>query len=251
MSQALYSFTWDEYCSWYLELSKVVLNDPEASLESQRGTRRTLIRVLETLLRLLHPLIPFITEEIWQRVAALAGCSGETIMLQPYPVADEKNIDDSAIAETEWLQSVITGIRNIRGEMNISPGKPLPVLFQNCNAQDQSWLGDNAKSLKTLARIETITCLRNDETPPDAATSLVGDMKVLVPFGAFIDKDAEIKRLQKEIEKLEKDLARSTAKLSNPSFVDKAPDAVVEQRTKQSHGDGTGANFPAGSVEKD
>ena len=227
MSQALYSFTWDEYCSWYLELSKVVLNDPEASPESQRGTRRTLIRVLETLLRLLHPLIPFITEEIWQRVAALAGCSGETIMLQPYPAADEKKIDDSAVAETEWLQSVITGIRNIRGEMNISPGKPLPVLFQNCNAQDQSWLVDNAKNLKTLARIETITCLGNDETPPDAATSLVGDMKVLVPFGAFIDKDAEVKRLQKEIEKLEKDLVRSTAKLSNPNFVDKAPEAVV------------------------
>ena len=229
MSQALYSFTWDEYCSWYLELSKVVLNDTEASIESQRGTRRTLIRVLETLLRLLHPLIPFITEEIWQRVAPLAGCSGETIMLQPYPVADEKKIDTSAIAETEWLQQVITGIRNIRGEMNISPGKPLPILFQNYNAQNQAWLERNSKSLKTLARLESITCLGNDETPPDAATSLVGDMKVLVPFGAFIDKDAEIKRLQKEMEKLEKDLVRSTAKLSNPSFVDKAPAAVVDK----------------------
>ena len=164
MSQALYSFTWDEYCSWYLELSKVVLNDPDASVESLRGTRRTLIRVLETLLRLLHPLTPFITEEIWQRVAPLAGCSGETIMLQPYPVADEAKIDSAAIAETEWLQSVITGIRNIRGEMNISPGKPLPILFQNCNDQDQGWLEDNEKRLKTLARIESITCITNDET---------------------------------------------------------------------------------------
>ena len=229
MSQALYGYTWDEYCSWYIELSKVVLNDPDASPESLRGTRRTLVRVLETLLRLLHPLIPFITEEIWQRVAPLADKQGETIMLQPYPVADEEKIDLSAIAETEWLQSVITGIRNIRGEMNISPGKPLPVLFQNLNQQDTTWLSANDSRLKTLARIETITYLGNDEDSPDAATALVGEMKVLVPFGAFIDKDEEIKRLHKEMEKIEKDLSRSTGKLSNVSFVDKAPAAVVEQ----------------------
>ncbi|MFW2440775.1 MAG: valine--tRNA ligase [Arenicellales bacterium] len=229
MSQALYSFTWDEYCSWYLELSKVVLNDPDASPESLRGTRRTLVRVLETLLRLLHPLIPFITEEIWQRVAPLAGKDGETVMLQPYPVTDEEKIDESAIAETEWLQSVITGIRNIRGEMNIPPGKPLPVFFQGLSKQDTDWLNANNGKLKTLARIEEITCLSNEDNSPDAATALVGDMKVLVPFGAFIDKDEEIKRLQKEMEKLEKDLASLTAKLSNTSFVDKAPAAVVEK----------------------
>jgi len=227
MAQAIYGFTWDEYCSWYLELSKVVLNDPDASPESQRGTRRTLVRVLEALLRILHPLIPFITEEIWQRVAPLAGKQGETIMLQPYPVADEEKIDKSAIAETEWLQAVITGIRNIRGEMNIAPGKPLPVLFQNLSQQDTDWLIENDSNLKTLARIETIICLTNDETAPDAATALVGDMKVLVPFGAFINKDEEIKRLHKEMEK--KDLTRSTGKLSNESFVDKAPTAVVEK----------------------
>ena len=223
MSQALYSFTWDEYCSWYLELSKVVLNNPDASAESLRGTRRTLIRVLETLLRLLHPLIPFITEEIWQRVAPLADRNGQTIMLQPYPVANKEKIDTAAIAETEWLQAVITGIRNIRGEMNIAPGKPLPILLQNYSDQDKTWLEESGNSLKTLARTESITLLGDNETPPDAATSLVGDMKVLVPFGAFIDKDAEINRLHEEIEKLEKDLARSTAKLSNSSFVDKAP----------------------------
>jgi valyl-tRNA synthetase len=233
MSQALYSFTWDEYCSWYLELSKVVLNNPDASAESLRGTRRTLIRVLETLLRLLHPLIPFITEEIWQRVAPLADRNGQTIMLQPYPVANKEKIDTAAIAETEWLQAVITGIRNIRGEMNIAPGKPLPILLQNYSDQDKTWLEESGNSLKTLARTESITLLGDNETPPDAATSLVGDMKVLVPFGAFIDKDAEINRLHKEIEKLEKDLARSTGKLSNASFVDKAPAAVVEkERTR-------------------
>jgi valyl-tRNA synthetase len=233
MSQSLYSFTWDEYCSWYLELSKVVLNNPDASAESLRGTRRTLIRVLETLLRLLHPLIPFITEEIWQRVAPLADRNGQTIMLQPYPVANKEKIDTAAIAETEWLQAVITGIRNIRGEMNIAPGKPLPILLQNYSDQDKTWLEESGNSLKTLARTESITLLGDNETPPDAATSLVGDMKVLVPFGAFIDKDTEINRLHKEIEKLEKDLARSTGKLSNASFVDKAPAAVVEkERTR-------------------
>ncbi len=229
MSQALYSYTWDDYCSWYLELSKVVLNNPDASPESLRGTRRTLVRVLETLLRLLHPLIPFITEEIWQRIAPLAGKQGETIMLQPYPVADEEKIDLSAIAETEWLQAVITGIRNIRGEMNIKPGKPLPVFFQNLNHQDTDWLTSNNAKLKSLARLEEITALGNDESSPDAATALVGDMKVLVPFGAFIDKDEEIKRLHKEMDKIEKDLVRSTGKLSNASFVDKAPAAVVEK----------------------
>ncbi|MCK5359663.1 MAG: class I tRNA ligase family protein, partial [Gammaproteobacteria bacterium] len=229
MSQALYSYTWDDYCSWYLELSKVVLNDPDASPESLRGTRRTLVRVLEALLRLLHPLIPFITEEIWQRIALLAGKKGETIMLQPYPVADDTKIDESAIVETEWLQAVITGIRNIRGEMNIAPGKPLPVFFQGLSQQDTDWLAANDSKLKTLARIENITCLSNEDSSPDAATALVGDMKVLVPFGAFIDKDEEIKRLHKEIEKIEKDLARSTGKLSNASFVDKAPAAVVDK----------------------
>jgi len=229
MSQALYGFTWDEYCSWYLELSKVVLNDPNASPESLRGTRRTLVRVLEALLRLLHPLIPFITEEIWQRVAPLAGKQGETIMLQPYPVADEAKINKSATTESEWLQAIITGIRNIRGEMNISPGKPLPVFLQNLSQQDRDLLAANENKLKTLARIGEITCLANKETSPDAATALIGDLKVLVPFGAFIDKDEEIKRLRKEIEKIEKDLARSTGKLSNASFVDKAPAAVVEK----------------------
>jgi valyl-tRNA synthetase len=233
VSQTLYSFTWDEYCSWYLELSKVVLNNPDASEESLRGTRRTLIRVLESLLRLLHPLVPFITEEIWQRVAPLAGVKGETIMLQPYPVANEDKIDSVAIAETEWTQSVITGIRNIRGEMNIAPGKPLPVIIQDCSEQDQAWLDANTDNLKTLARVEEITVLGSGETPPDAATALVGEMKVLIPFGAFIDKEAEIARLHKEMDKLNKDLERARGKLSNPNFVDKAPEAVVDKERQR------------------
>ena len=128
-SQALYEFIWNEYCDWYLELSKPVLWDEQASAAAKRGTRHTLIRVLETWLRLLHPFMPFITEEIWQTVAPLAGKSGPTIMLQPYPVADDKAVDSAANADIEWLKGVIVGVRNIRGEMNIPPGKALSVLL--------------------------------------------------------------------------------------------------------------------------
>ena len=233
MSQALYSFTWDEYCSWYLEMSKVVLNNENAGIEAVRGTRRTLVRVLETLLRLLHPLIPYITEEIWQRVAPLAGKSGETIMLQPYPVCDESKIDEVAIRDSQWVQAVVSGIRNIRGEMNIAPNKPLPILMQDGSEQDKALLEANQNTLRQLARIEEITWLTPGDTPPDAATALVGDMKVLVPLGAFIDKDAELQRLQREMEKLEKDLQRAQGKLSNPSFVDKAPAAVVDKERQR------------------
>ncbi|HBE92505.1 MAG TPA: valine--tRNA ligase, partial [Gammaproteobacteria bacterium] len=233
MSQALYSFTWDEYCSWYLEMSKVVLNNDDASDEAKRGTRRTLVRVLETMLRLLHPLIPYITEEIWQRVATLAGKSGDTIMLQPYPVCDEDNIDEAAIQDAQWVQAVVSGIRNIRGEMNIAPNKPLPILMQDGSEQDKSLLDANQDTLQQLARIEEITWLTIDDTPPDSATALVGDMKVLVPLGAFIDKDAEMQRLQREMDKLDKDLLRAQGKLSNPSFVDKAPDAVVDKERQR------------------
>jgi valyl-tRNA synthetase len=233
MAQALYSFTWDEYCSWYLEMSKVVLNNDAASPEAKRGTRRTLVRVLETLLRLLHPLIPFITEEIWQRVAPLAAVSGETIMLRPYPVGNEANIDAAAIKEAEWIQAVVSGIRNIRGEMNITPGKPLPILMQGGSHQDRNYLDRNRVTLAQLARLADITWLSVSESPPDSATALVGDLKILVPFGSFIDKDAELKRLQREMDKLDSDLAKARSKLSNSNFVDKAPAVVVDKERQR------------------
>jgi valyl-tRNA synthetase len=228
-SQALYEFIWNEYCDWYLELSKPVLWDDNASPEAKRGTRRTLIRVLETWLRLLHPLMPFITEEIWQTVAPLAGKSGPTIMLQPYPVADDSAVDSAANADIEWLKGVIVGVRNIRGEMNIPPGKELTVLMKNGGDEDQRRLTQNAPFLRKLAKLDEVTWLDTTEEAPVAATALVGELEILVPMAGLIDTEAELARLAKETEKLEKDLKRLQGKLGNSSFIDKAPAEVVEK----------------------
>ena len=228
-SQALYEFIWNEYCDWYLELSKPVLWDDNASPEAKRGTRRTLIRVLETWLRLLHPLMPFITEEIWQTVAPLAGKSGPTIMLQPYPVADDSAVDSAANADIEWLKGVIVGVRNIRGEMNIPPGKELTVLMKNGGEEDQRRLTQNAPFLKKLAKLDAVTWLDTTEEAPVAATALVGELEILVPMAGLIDTEAELARLAKETEKLEIDLKRLQGKLGNSSFIDKAPAEVVEK----------------------
>ena len=232
-SQALYEFIWNEYCDWYLELSKPVLWDEHASAAAKRGTRKTLIQVLETWLRLLHPLMPFITEEIWQTVAPLAGKSGATIMLQPYPVADEKGVDTAANADIEWLKGVIVGVRNIRGEMNIPPGKALTLMLANGSEHDQSRLDANAQFLKKLAKLDDIIWLAAGEEAPVAATALVGELEILVPMADLIDKDAELARLGREVEKLEKDVARIQGKLGNASFVDKAPAAVVEKEREK------------------
>jgi valyl-tRNA synthetase len=228
-AQALYHFTWNEYCDWYLELSKVVLTDSNASAVAQRGTRHTLVNVLETLLRLLHPLIPFITEEIWQRVAALAGKTGATIMREPYPLVETAAIDPQAVEEMRWVMGVIAGVRNIRGEMDIPPSKLLPVLLQNASQQDRACLDRNRSTLSTLARTESITCLKPGDAAPESATALVGQMQVLVPLGSVINKQAELERLSKDIEKKEKDLQKEITKLANSDFVARAPKQVVDE----------------------
>ncbi len=232
-SQALYEFIWNEYCDWYLELSKPVLWDESASEAAKRGTRQTLIRVLEECLRLLHPFMPYITEEIWQTVGPLAGKSGPTIMLQPYPVCQEQLIDTAANADTTWLKNVIIGIRNIRGEMNIAPGKELAVFLKDGDAEDKSRLEQNEVFLKKLAKLSDARWLAQGEEAPVCATALVGKLEILVPMADLIDKDAELARLAKETEKIEKDLARIQGKLSNPAFVDKAPAAVVEKEREK------------------
>ncbi|MBE9539916.1 MAG: valine--tRNA ligase, partial [Proteobacteria bacterium] len=232
-SQALYEFIWNEYCDWYLELSKPVLWDESASEAAKRGTRRTLIRVLEAWLRLLHPFMPYITEEIWQTVGPLAGKSGPTIMLQPYPVCDEKGIDKAANEDIEWLKNVIIGIRNIRGEMNIPPGKELVAYLKDGAAEDKTRLEQNEVFLKKLAKLSEISWLNESEEAPVSATALVGNLEILVPMADLIDKDAELARLAKETEKLEKDLSRIEGKLANASFVDKAPAAVVDKEREK------------------
>ena len=232
-AQYLFEFIWNEYCDWYLELSKPVLWDETASEAQLRGTRRTLVRVLETSLRLAHPFMPFITEEIWQRVAPLAGTSGDTIMHQPYPLAETDKIDPQAEADIEWLKGAILGIRNIRGEMNISPAKQINVLFANGSHNDQARLESNRPFLIKMANLASAQWLEADTEAPLSATSLVGEMQVLVPMAGLINKDAELGRLQKELDKLAKMIAQVEAKLGNPKFVDKAPDEVVaKERAK-------------------
>lgn len=233
MAQTLYSFVWDEYCSWYVELTKIVLNADDASEASLRGTRRTLVRVLESTLRLLHPIMPFISEEIWQNVKPLAAVTGDTIMHCSYPIAEADKIDQSAVDEMSWVQSVITSVRNIRGEMNISPAKELPIILEGISEQAKGYLDANQAYLIKFGRFESITILANDETAPESATALVGEMRVLIPLGSFIDANAEISRLNKELEKAEKDIAGVSGRLSNKAFTDKAPEAVIAKAQEQ------------------
>ena len=232
-SQALYSFVKNEYCDWYLELSKPVLWDDNAPASLKKGTRRTLIRVLEEILCIAHPMMPFITEEIWQRVKTLAGKEGDTLMLQSYPQADSALIDTQAVADIEWLQGIILALRNVRGEMNISPAKPINALLKNATNEDAIRLENNRQFLAKLAKLDTIEILSEGDTAPLSAIQLVGDLEVLVPMQGLIDVAAEIARLNKEAEKLNKELTGVTNKLSNANFVDKAPAVVVEKEQKR------------------
>ncbi len=228
----LYEFTWNEYCDWYLELAKPILNQ-DSSDAAKRGTRRTLVRVLETLLRLLHPVMPYITEEAWQAVAPLAGKHGNTIMLQPYPEADDSKIDLAAEAELDWVKQFIMGVRRIRSEMDIAPGKSLPVLLTKVSAQDQAWLDNNRLFLMTLAKLASVEVLANEADAPESAVSLVGEMNILIPMAGLIDKEAELARLKKEIDRLQNEQSRLDAKLSNDSFVARAPAEVVAKEREK------------------
>ncbi|MBU0809961.1 MAG: valine--tRNA ligase [Gammaproteobacteria bacterium] len=228
-AQALYEFIWDEYCAWYLELVKPVLWDENAPIERQRGTRRTLVRVLEVALRLAHPFMPFITEEIWQRIKPQAGVSGETIMLQAWPVANESRIDAAAEGDIEWVKQLMLGLRQIRGEMKISMAKRIDIILQNASAEDLRRLNDNAPLLNKLAKLETVRVLEAGEEAPMSATALVGDMQVLVPMAGLIDKDAELARLDKEITRLSGEVQRVGGKLANEGFVAKAPAEVLDK----------------------
>ncbi len=233
-AKSLYEFTWNEYCDWYLELTKPVLQNEDTPPEIKAATQRTLIEVLETLLRALHPIIPFITEEIWQRVAPVAGVEGATIMLQAFPDSSDFDVDDEAEQELEWIMGFVLGIRQIRGEMDIPPGKPLTVLLQNVSTQDRTLLNSHQLYLSKLARLEDIKVLKDGETPPTSATALLGGMQILVPMAGLIDIKAERERLQKRRDKSAAELQKIEAKLGNESFVARAPEAVVaKERGRQ------------------
>ncbi|ALT00265.1 valine--tRNA ligase [Lacimicrobium alkaliphilum] len=229
-AQAVYEFTWNQFCDWYLELSKPVLNSEASSETQKRGTRHTLVNVLESLLRLMHPFMPYITEEIWQRVAPLCrNAQGQSIMIQPFPEQDSSLIDDQVLADIEWVKQVIVGVRNIRGEMDISPSKPLSVLLRNAGEQDLRRLKDTQLLLSRLARLEEIEILPTGEKGPASASAIVGEMEVLIPMAGLIDKDAELARINKAMEKLEGDMQRTEGKLNNQNFVSKAPPAVIDK----------------------
>lgn len=230
---ATYDMIWHQYCDWYLELSKPVLYSDQYDEAAKRGTRYTLLTVLETLLRLAHPFMPFITEEIWQRVAPLAQVKGDTIMLADYPVADESLIDAEAEADIEWLQAMITAIRNIRAEMNIAPGRELDVLLHQASEKDAANVERLQGLLSRLARLSSVRLLEENEEAPASAVQLVGRMELLVPMAGLIDKEAELERLGREIQRLEKEVARAEGKLGNANFVDRAPaEVVAAERTK-------------------
>ena len=236
-AQALYDFVWNEYCDWYLELSKPVLWDENGDPAIQKGTRRTLVRVLESVLRLAHPMLPFITEEIWQNIAPLAGITldpeGDTIMLQPFPVADQSKVDTEADADIEWVKNVIIGVRNVRGEMNISPAKDLPIYMARGDATAKRRLEENRQFLSKLANLESITWLDDPADAPLSATALAGDLEILVPMAGLIDVDAELARLDREIDKIGIEAKKLTGKLSNPKFAHNAPAEVVAKERQK------------------
>ncbi len=230
-SQAMYEFTWDEYCDWYLELSKATLNNDIATEAEKRGTLFTLVNVLENMLRMMHPLMPFITEEIWQLIKPITKADGDTIMLQNYPHSDDLNINEESLLTVEWLKQFILGVRRIRAERDIAPGKPLAVKVKGGSEQEQAWLTSTKESIQFLGRIESIETI--EQEPEDAVIALAGDMTLMVPLADIIDPAQEKIRLEKEIEKADKEVSIFQKKLSNENFVSRAPEEVVAKEKEK------------------
>jgi valyl-tRNA synthetase len=227
VTQALYEFTWHEFCDWYLELTKPVLGDAAKHPERAAAARATLAEVLGALLRLLHPLIPFVTEELWLALCAKRGVASATIMLEPLPEAGEFANDPAAEEEIAWLKALIVAIRQIRGEMNISPGKTLTVRLAGAGTSDRARVTANASYIEKLARITDVGFVDDAATVRGAATALLGEMQILVPLAGLIDVTAESDRLEKQIGRVHKDLDGCRRKLGNERFVGNAPDDIV------------------------
>lgn len=227
-AQAIYEFIWNEYCDWYVELTKPVLNDENVSTERKAEVRRVLLSVMEASLRLAHPIMPFLTEEIWQTLAPMIGISGETIMLAPYPVPNPERINEQAEADMLGLQGLIGAVRNIRGEMGLGNARLLPVLLQNATDAEKAQIARIEPLFKALAKVESITFLTDAEQPPLSSSSVVGHVSVFVPMKGLIDPKAELARLQKDLDKVQKQHDQIASKLANEGFVAKAPAAVVE-----------------------
>ncbi len=230
-AQEIYELVWNDYCDWYVELCKPTLNnkaDNEASSEAQlRATRRTLVGVMETMLRLAHPIMPFITEEIWQTLAPLADKHGPTIMTQPYPQTDPNKLNPAAEQEMAHIMEIVLAIRKLRGENNIPPGKRIEVVFVDLSADTLSTQA--SLYIETLARTKTIATADSKQPPPEGIMAMAGNLQIILPLENLTDIEGEIKRVNKELESLEKMIVKSTEKLSNRGFVEKAPAAVVKK----------------------
>jgi valyl-tRNA synthetase len=233
VAAALYEFTWHEYCDWYIELSKAVLFAEEASAAQKRGARHTLLHTLEALLRALHPLAPFITEEIWQRLKTRAGVGGATIMLSAYPAPEASRTDSQAEAEMRWVMGFVEGVLQIRGQMDIPFSRKLDVLLQNCGPIDSEYAGRNLLYLSRLAGVTPPRLLASGEAAPISAVALLGTLEILVPMAGLIEPKAELERLAKRLGKAETDLGKMEAKLANADFARNAPaDVVAKDRAR-------------------
>lgn len=232
LAQTLYDFTWNHYCDWYLELSKATLT--QATNENLKcGTRFTLLALLEELLRVMHPYIPFITEEIWQKLAPMLGKTASSIMIQPYPNIELTHCDNDAEEALAQVQAFIMGVRNIRGEMNVNPGQKLAIYCRGGESSLQQLIRKELTTIKLLAKLEDLTWIEKDTPLPNSATALVKDLEILIPLAGLINKEAEMKRLNKEMEKIKKDIDTIQQKLANEAYVNKAPAPVVEkERTR-------------------
>ncbi|MCC4597078.1 valine--tRNA ligase [Xanthomonas campestris pv. phormiicola] len=229
LAQCLYEFAWNEFCDWFLELTKPALNGDDAVAAD--STRHTLLLVLETLLRLLHPLTPFVTEELWQQVAPRLGIAAPTISLQPYPLAGALDVAAYAGAEAdiEWLKAMVSALRRVRSELNVPPSRLVPLLLQGGHAEDRARVERCASQLKFLLRLEAIQWLDAAQDAPPAAAAIVGELRLLVPLQGLVDLDAERTRLDKEIKRVDAEIGKCNGKLGNATFVQNAPAAVVEQ----------------------
>jgi valyl-tRNA synthetase len=232
-NQAVYEFVWHEFCDWYLELTKPVLGGESATAAEKRGARETLTTVLGTAFRLLHPIVPFVTEELWLALGAKSGRPSATIMLESFPEAADFARDDDATAEIEWLKGFIVGVRQIRGEMNLSPARPLPLCLAGGSDLDRQRVARNRAAIDRLARIGNIEWIDTGASLRGVATALLGDLRILIPLAGLVDPAREIDRLEKQIRKLANDLAQTERKLGNESFVANAPaDIVAKERDR-------------------
>ncbi|MEM7254826.1 MAG: class I tRNA ligase family protein, partial [Pseudomonadota bacterium] len=230
-SQAMYEFTWDQYCDWYVELSKTTLNSETSSDAEKRGTLHTLINILEGMLRMMHPLMPFITEELWQKIVPMLNKDNQTIMLTQYPHEQDYEKNTEATVAIEWVKQFILGVRRIRAERDISPGKKLSVKITGGNDQEQNWLKNNESYIKTFGKVQSIEAV--EETPADAVMAIAGDMTILVPLADIINPADELTRITKELGKVSTEIEKLSTKLANKGFTERAPEVVVNKEREK------------------